>query len=195
MFGRLLRVVRPFGYRTIMVLVDRVDEPTLINGEPMRMKAFVWPLFNNKFLQQDDIGVKLLLPLELRHLLGRETTEFFREARLDKQNLIDRLTWSGATLYDLCSTRLNACRRDGEPAVSITDMFDGDVAHRDLVDGLEQLQQPRDAFKFLYQVLQEHCRSVPDETPQWRIPRAVLDSVRRAQVDRMAGMLRGERPA
>ncbi|MHC4413838.1 MAG: hypothetical protein ACYS0G_01000 [Planctomycetota bacterium] len=195
MFARLLRVVRPFGYRSIMVLVDRVDEPTLINGEPQRMRAFVWPMLNNKFLQQDQIGVKLLLPLELKHLLSRETGEFFREARLDKQNLIERLTWTGATLYDLCTARLNACRPTGDSPMSLTDMFDGSVTPQDLVDSLDQLQQPRDAFKFLYQLIQEHCRNVPEEQPQWRVPRPILDSVRRAQVDRMTGMLRGERPA
>ena len=43
---------------TMLVLVDRVDEPTLINGEPERMRALVWPLLNNKFLQQDRVGVK-----------------------------------------------------------------------------------------------------------------------------------------
>ena len=95
----------------MLVLVDRVDEPTLINGEPERMRALVWPLLNNKFLQQDRVGVKLLLPLDLRYLLNRETSDFFREARLDKQNLIERLIWSGSVLYDLCTARLNACRQ------------------------------------------------------------------------------------
>ena len=195
MFARLLRVIRPFGYRSIMVLVDRVDEPTLINGEPRRMQAFVWPMLNNKFLQQDHVGVKLLLPLELRRLLSQETTEFFREARMDKHNLIDRLTWSGATLYDLCSARISACREDGDPPPPLTDMFDDSVTHQDLVDALGQMQQPRDAMKFLYQVIREHCTNVPEERPQWQVPRPLLDSVRRSQVDRMNGMLRGERPA
>jgi len=36
---------------------------------------------------------------------------------------------------------------------------------------------------------------VPEERPQWQVPRPLLDSVRRSQVDRMNGMLRGERPA
>ena len=43
MFGRLLNVIRPLGYQSILVLVDRMDEPTLINGEPERMRALVWP--------------------------------------------------------------------------------------------------------------------------------------------------------
>ena len=195
MFGRLLNVARPFGYQSILVLIDRVDEPTLINGEPDRMRALIWPLLNNKFLQQDRIGVKMLLPIELRYLLNRETGEFFREARLDKQNLIDRLSWSGAVLYDLCSARLNACRPRELPPISLRDLFDQNVTQQDLVDALDQMQQPRDAFKFIYQLIQEHCSNVPEEVPQFSIPRPVLDGIRKQQVERMTGMLRGVRPA
>jgi hypothetical protein len=197
MFGRLLNVIRSFGYRTVLVLVDRVDEPTLINGEPERMRALVWPLLNNKFLQQDRVGVKLLLPLDLRYLLNRETSDFFREARLDKQNLIERLTWSGAVLYDLCTARLNACRSpqgDGGK-VALRDLFDDSVTTQDLVDALDQMQQPRDAFKFVYALIQEHCANVPDERAEFKIPRPVLDTIRKQQVERMSGMLRGVRPA
>ena len=195
MFSRLLRVIRPFGFRSIMILIDRVDEPTLISGEPERMRAFVWPLLNNKFLQQDHISVKLLLPLELRHLLHRETAEFFREARMDKQNLIERLSWTGAMLYDLCAARLTACLGDGAPPVSLADMFDESVTAKVLIDALDEMQQPRDAFKLLYQVIQEHCANVPEEKPQWHVPQSILDSVRRDQVGRMHGMLRGHRAA
>lgn len=195
MFGRLLSIIRPFGYSSLLILVDRIDEPTLINGEPERMRALVWPLLNNKFLQQDRVGVKLLLPLDLRHLLNREGVDFFREARLDKQNLIERLTWSGAVLYDLCSARLNACRVKESPSMSLRDLFDESVTTQDLVDALDQMQQPRDAFKFVYALIQEHCANVPDERAEFKIARAVLDSIRKQQVERLSGMLRGVRPA
>ena len=195
MFRRLLNVLRPFGYRSIMVLVDRVDEPTLINGEPARMRSLVWPMLNNKFLQQDSVAVKMLLPLDLRHLLNRESPEFFREARLDKQNLVEKLVWSGAVLYDLCSARLNACRPADASPISLRELFDDSVTTQDLIDALDQMQQPRDAFKLIYQVIQEHCANVPEESPQWKIARPVLDAIRKQQVERLGGMLRGVRPA
>jgi hypothetical protein len=195
MVQRLLRVVRPLGYRSILVLFDRIDEPTLINGDAKRMKAVVWPLMNNKFLQQDHFGIKMLLPLDLKHELFRESTEFFREARLDKQNLVERLTWSGAMLYDICTARLNACRPDGSEAVSLRDLFDESVSHQDLVDALDQMQQPRDAFKLMYQIIQEHCANVPEEQPVWQVPKLMLDAVRKHQVERLGNMLRGVRPA
>jgi hypothetical protein len=195
MVQRLLRVIRPLGYRSLLVLFDRVDEPTLVNGDAKRMKMVVWPLMNNKFLQQDHFGIKMLLPLDLKHELFRESTEFFREARLDKQNLIERLTWSGAMLYDICTARLNACRPEGSEAISLRDLFDESVSHQDLVDALDQMQQPRDAFKLMYQVIQEHCANVPEERPVLNIPKLTLDAVRKQQVERMGNMLRGVRPA
>ncbi|MFW6060810.1 MAG: hypothetical protein ACODAQ_11565, partial [Phycisphaeraceae bacterium] len=181
---RLVGVLNELGYVGLVVLVDRVDEPTLISGEADRMKALVWPMLDNKFLQQEGVGLKLLLPIELRHLLMRESSEFFQEARLDKQNMIDRLTWSGTTLYDLCTTRLNAVRPAGVETISLTDLFEDGVTRDGLIDALDQMHQPRDAFKFLYQVIQEHCRMVPEEEQNFSIPRLTLENVRKMQSQR-----------
>jgi len=195
MLDRLRRVVRPFGYSQIIILIDRVDEPTLVNGETPRMKAVVWPLFNNKFLQQTHIAFKMMLPLELRHELYRSPSDFFQEARLDKQNMIDRLTWPGTMLYDLCGARINACLEEGAEPVSLTQLFDESVNRQDVVDALDQMRQPRDAFKLIYQVILEHCSATTDEEANWHIPKLILDQVRRKQVDRIEGFQRGLQPA
>lgn len=191
----LLEVLGRFGYTGIMVLVDRVDEPTLVSGDPEKMRAIVWPMFDNKFLQQRGVGVKLLLPIELRHMLHRESAQFFQEARLDKQNMIDRLTWSGTTLYDLCTMRLQACQSEDAEAVSLTDLFAEDVSREMLIDGLDQMHQPRDAFKFLYQTIQEHCRLVPEEEQNFKIARLTLETVRKQQSQRVQELYRGLTPA
>ena len=193
--ARLVDLLESFDYVGLLVLVDRVDEPTVISGNPQKMRDFIWPVFDSKFLQQDRVGLKLLLPVELRHMLHRESAEFFQEARLDKQNLIDRLTWSGATLYDLCTERLRACQRDGADPVYLTDLFDADASRDVIVDSLDQMHQPRDAFKFLYQVIQEHCRMVPDDQAKFTIPRPVLDTVRKMQSQRVQELYRGLSPS
>jgi len=195
MFARLRRVLRALGFRSAIIVVDRVDEPTLISGEPERMKAVVWPLLSSKFLQMEGFGFKLLLPLELRHALFRESSAFFQEARLDKQNLIEQLGWTGATLYDLCTARLQACLEEGAEPIALADLFAEDVSRQDIVDALDQMHQPRDAFKLLYRCIQEHCSNVTDEQPQWRIPQLILETVRRAQSDRVQQFTRGVRPA
>lgn len=192
---RLLGVLAALGYEGIMVLVDRVDEPTLICGHDQRMRSVVWPMLDNKFLQQDGVGIKLLLPIELRHLLHRESTDFFQEARLDKQNLIDRLTWSGTMLYDLCTARLRACRREDPAGIHLTDLFDADVSREMIIDALDQMHQPRDAFKFLYCVLQEHCRMLTEDQAIYKIARLTLEAVRRQQSQRVQELYKGLTPA
>jgi hypothetical protein len=195
MLARLRRVLAPLGYSGVLVVMDRVDEPTVINGETNRMRAVIWPLLNSKFLQQEGVGFKLLLPIELRHELFRESSSFFQEARLDKQSLIERLSWTGAMLYDLCNARLRACRETGAEDIALTDLFEADVTARALIDALDQMHQPRDAFKLLYRCMQEHCASVTDDEPKWRIPRLILESVRKQESDRVQMFFRGIRPA
>ena len=195
MLDRLKRVLGVLGYGGVVVLVDRVDEPTLINGDPERMRSVVWPMFNNKFLQQESFGLKMLLPVDLRHALFKESSAFFQEARLDKQNLVERLSWTGSMLYDLCDARLKACRDPEADPIGLLDLFAEDVTGRDVVDALDQMHQPRDAFKLLYRCLSEHCSNVTAEQGQWRVPRLVLEQVRKQEADRVQQLYRGIRPA
>lgn len=195
MFRRLRRCLTAVGCGACVIVVDRVDEPTLVGGDPDRMRAVVWPMLNNKFLQMDGFGIKLLLPIELRFALYRESAAFFQEARLDKQNLIDRLAWTGVTLYDLCGARLNACLKPSASPIALRDLFEDDVTRQDLVDALDQMRRPRDAFKLLYRCVQEHCASATDDEPRWKIPRLTLESVRKREQERVDQLNRGVRPA
>jgi hypothetical protein len=192
---RLRRVLRAFGYSGMIVVVDRVDEPTLISGDPDRMKAIIWPMLNNKFLQQDGVGFKLLLPMELRHAVFRESSAFFQEARLDKQHFVEHLAWTGPMLFDLCNARMAACTYVGAPPITLPDLFAPDVTRQDLVEALDRLHQPRDAFKLMYRCLMEHCASVTAGQNEWKVPRHVLMSVLKSESDRLQQMYRGIRPA
>ncbi len=194
LLDRFKRVLRPLGYSGVILIVDRVDEPTLVSGDPERMKALTWPMLNNKFLQQDGLGVKLLLPVELRHALFRESSAFFQEARLDKQSLVERLTWTGAMLFDLCEARLRACRPASTEPIDLMAIFDEDVSRQDVIDALDRMHQPRDAFKLMYRVLTEHCSSVTAGENAWRIPRHVLQTVQKQESDRVQQLYRGIRP-
>jgi hypothetical protein len=194
MLERLKRVLRAFGYSGLIVVMDRVDEPTLVRGDPDRMKAVVWPLLNNKFLQQEGLGCKLLLPMELRHAVFRESSTFFQEARLDKQSLIEHLSWTGATLYDLCESRINACANAGTTAPKLIDLFAEDVTRQDVVDSLDRLHQPRDAFKLIYRCMTEHCAAVTRGDGNWKIPRHILNAVVKQEAERVQQLFRGIRP-
>lgn len=195
LLDRLRRVLRAFGYSGLIVVIDRVDEPTLIAGDSEKMRAVIWPMLTSKFLQNQGFGIKMLLPIELRHALFKESAGFFQEARLDKQNLVERLTWTGAMLYDLCDARLKACRAPGESPISLMDLFEAEVQTKDVVDALDQMHQPRDAFKFLYACIHEHCSNVTADQNAWKLSRQTLEFVRKQQSDRVQQLYRGIRPA
>src|SRR5262249_43966082 len=41
-------VLDTLGYSGIVVLIDRVDEPQQIEGDPRKMRALIWPLLDHK---------------------------------------------------------------------------------------------------------------------------------------------------
>ena len=86
-------ILKRFGYNSMMVLVDRVDEPHLINGAPERMRDFLWPMFDNKFLKHPNMGFKLLLPAEVNYYLSRQEKEFYerRPARQTESHSLSRM--------------------------------------------------------------------------------------------------------
>ncbi len=165
---KLQAILRTLGYTGIIVLVDRLDEPHLINGSVELMKALLWPMLDNKFLKHPGLGLKLMLPLELTRFLDREEKQFYERARLDKQNLIANFEWSGEALFDVANARLQACS-NGQKTVSLCDLFAPSVTERRLIDTFRQLRVPRRLFKFLYRLLVNHCNAHTDHQPVWQI--------------------------
>jgi hypothetical protein len=169
-------VLKTLGYSGIIVLVDRVDEPHLVNGSPDQMKALLWPMLDNKFLKHPGIGFKLLLPIELSYYIDREDRDFYQRARLDKQNMVPSLLWTGEALYDVANARLQACAANGSHP-SLRDLFAESVGERRLIDALRTLRVPRHLFKFLYRVFVSHANAHTDENPSWRISPETFESV------------------
>jgi hypothetical protein len=176
LLNKLQAVLRPLGFTGIVVLVDRVDEPHLVNGSVERMRDLLWPMFDNKFLKHPGIGFKLLLPVEVSFHLAREDREFFERSRLDKQNLIRSLEWTGESLYDVANDRIRACAEPNNGQVSFRKLFDESVSEGELIATLERLRVPRHLFKFVYRLLVEHCNRYTDDNPRWTIARETLQS-------------------
>ena len=168
-------LLQTFGFTGIIVLLDRVDEPHLINGAAERMRALIWPLLDNKFLKHMGLGIKLMLPIELTRFLEREDRDFFQKARLDKQNMVSSFEWTGETLYDIAGARLRACAAAGS-SPTLQELFEETLTQRQLIDSLRQLRTPRHLFKFLHRLLINHCNSYTDETPNWKIPKTTFDA-------------------
>ncbi len=172
---KLQSILETLGFKGIVVLVDRVDEPHLINGSPKLMRALMWPMLDNKFLKHPGLGLKLMLPIELTQFLEREDSEFYQRARLDKQNTVRSLEWTGQALYDVTSARIQACAVEGATP-ALRDLFDPGLSDQRLLDALRSLRVPRAAFKFLYRVLVAHCNAHTDMNPKWQISPETFES-------------------
>ena len=168
-------LLRALGFSGIIVLVDRVDEPHLINGSVELMKALVWPLLDNKFLKHPGLGLKLMLPLELTRFIDREDKQFYERARLDKQNLVSNFEWTGEALFDVASARIQACS-NGQAPSGLRELFAPAITERRLIDTFRQLRVPRRLFKFLYRLLVNHCNAYTDQQPVWQISSEMFES-------------------
>ncbi len=176
MLAKLQTVLRGLGFEGVVVLVDRVDEPYLINGSAELMRALIWPLLDNKLLKHPGLGFKLLLPDELSYFIDREDREFHERARLDKQNLVRSLQWTGQSLYDLANVRLEACAApDRKP--TLRDLFDDAVDDRRLMAAMQSLRVPRHLFKFMYRLLVTHTNAHSDQEPVWKIGVSTFETV------------------
>jgi len=168
LLGKFQRLLGMHGYSGIIVLVDRVDEPHLINGTAELMKLLVWPLLDNKFLKHPGLGLKLMLPIELSEYVQRETPEFYQRARLDKQHVVSSFSWTGEALFDVTNARIAACALDGFKP-KLRDLFDPSVSDTRLIEAMRSLGVPRRLFKLLHHVMVVHCNTYTDEAPQWQI--------------------------
>ena len=176
LLGKLQNVLEHFGFGGMLVLMDRVDEPHLINGQAELMRAFVWPILDNKFLKHPGTGIKMMLPIELRRYVDREDRDFYQRARLDKQNMIPSLQWTGEALYDLAGSRITAVAADGA-SPSLRSIFDESISDQRLIDAFQSLRVPRHLFKFLYRLFVAHCNAFTDDSPSWQISDQLFESI------------------
>ncbi|MBL8848506.1 MAG: hypothetical protein JNG89_02435 [Planctomycetaceae bacterium] len=174
---KLQSVLKSLGFDSIVVLMDRVDEPHLVNGAADRMRDFVWPMFDNKFLKHPGMAFKLLLPAAMVGYLQKQEREFYDRSRLDKQNLISSLTWSGQALYDIANDRIRACAKLAEgKQPGIMDLFEPGVTEVEMIGIFDRLRAPRHLFKFLHRLLVDHCSKYTDDKPEWKIKRETLQA-------------------
>lgn len=176
MLMKLQMVLQTFGFRGIIVLVDRLDEPHLINGSAELMKALLWPLLDNKFLKHPGLGLKIMAPIELTRFIDREDRDFYQRARLDKQNMIASFEWTGEALYDVANARLAACALDGAQP-RLRDFLDDQVSDRRILEALRSLRTPRHLFKFMYRLFVQHCNAHVEGDQAWKISAENFESM------------------
>ena len=176
MLEKLQLLLRSLGFPGIIVIIDRVDEPDLVNGLAERMQALVWPILDNKLLKHPGLGFKLLLPSNLLYFLDRESREFNERARLDKQNLIRNFDWTGEALYDLLAARMKACSSLSDQPVTPNDLISDSISEQRLLSSMQSLQTPRSLFRFWYRLVAEHCKQHRSASPVFAISSELFES-------------------
>ncbi len=177
LLSKFQAVLKRLGYHSVVVIVDRVDEPDLkdldvkVTWTPAEMHNVLRPIYDLKFLTTPGFGIKLLLPRELYALLAREAPEFHQRARLDKQNLIPSLVWTGPSLCDLVNERLRASAAEGSSAVTLRGLLDDSIKDDEIINTFGRMRIPRSVFKFMFRLLTNHCMSCTGDQPQWTISR------------------------
>jgi hypothetical protein len=172
---KLQGLLQTLGHTGIIVLVDRLDEPHLVNGSAELMKALLWPMLDNKFLKHPGLGLKLMLPIELTRFIEREERDFYQRARLDKQNMVPSFEWTGEALFDVATARLRACAQPGtEP--KLADLFEPAVSQQRMIEAFRTLRVPRRLFKFLYHLIAAHCNAHTDQQPNWKIAATLFEA-------------------
>lgn len=176
LLNKLQAVLRKLGYSRIVVIADRVDEPHRISGNAAVMHQLMRSIFDLKFLQHPDLGIKLLLPGDLYPYIQSEKQEFRDRARLDKQKFIPSLVWTGQSLEDLINDRLRVCTEEGNSPTTLRTLLDDRLSDPELTSHLGQLKIPRHVFKFMYQLLMTHCNNHTEGNPAWQISRETFTS-------------------
>lgn len=195
---RFIGLLAEFGYPSFYVLMDRVDEATLLAGRAELMRPFVESLLEHRLLQFEGLALKLFLPIELSRLYLGASPDELKSMRLDKANSIPELRWSGQELSEVAAQRLRAVRPAETPADHpggrLSDFFEDEVSEAEIREALGALGTPRLAFGFLGALLSEHARELDDDLPAdgpgWRIPKRRFDILHAGWLDRARGLRR-----
>ena len=190
---RLFDLTDAFGYSGWYILLDRVDEPSLLSGDSKLMSQFIEKLLDIKLLQYPGLALKLFLPIELETLYRTATPEDLKRMRLDKSNLIPELKWGGQELYEIANKRLRVCLKHGSQLKTLDGLFDPEFDLEHLRSTMQALGTPRYSFGFLSSVVLAHVNELPGDLakddPAWRIPLSRFEVERAAWIDR-TGLLR-----
>ena len=144
------------------MLVDRVDEPYLINGSTELMRALVWPMLDNKFLKHPGLGAETVAADRTGAAVGPRGPRFPSAGPLGQAEP-DSL--AGAGPANRCTIwPTPACGLCGRGSVAVVRrFFRQEVDVRRLKDAFTTLRVPRHLFKFMYRLFTAHCNAHSDD--------------------------------
>lgn len=193
LLDHFMGLLEVFNYEGIYVLLDRIDEPSMLSTRVELMRIFIEKLLDIKFLQYPKLGLKLFLPIELDEIHRNASPEQLKKMRLDKSNLISELKWSGQELYEIANQRLQSCQKPEQQKTQLANMFSDDFDFNHLRDTLSMLGTPRYAFGFFSSLFTEYVKDLPndisEDDPRWKISPSHFEVIKATWIDK-SGVLR-----
>ncbi len=184
---RFLTTLEAFGYHGVYILIDRVDESTLLAGREEWTRPLVEKLLDHKLLQHPGLAFKLFLPIELSKMVLGASPDDLKRMRLDKSNTVHELRWTGQEIVEIANQRLAASGDAASPR-RLADFCAEDLSPDHVRETLNELGTPRHAFGFLSTLFAEYARNLPEELEAtdaaWNIPLAHFDVVRASWLDK-----------
>jgi len=193
LLDQFMGIMEVYGYNGLYVMLDRIDEPSLLSSRVDLMRPFIEKLLDIKFLQYPKLGLKLFLPIELDEIHRNASPEQLKRMRLDKSNLISELKWSGQELYEIANQRLLSCQKSSSSKHHLSELFAEEFDFNHLRDALTMMGTPRYAFGFFSSLFTDYVKDLPNDLPEgdprWKITPAFFEVVKASWIDR-SGVLR-----
>ncbi len=175
-FNRLITIVQNFGYSCVYILIDRVDEAPIVNGDSGQTHRLIKPLMANlHLLETPNSAFKFFLWDQIEDEL-RGSGDF----RADRVPIF-QLIWTQQELEQMLSKRLAAFSNH-----KITHL--NQVCSDDLDFDLHKLVcflgngSPRDVIRLAASILDEHTRRGDTEEPLTRI--AIAEGIKKFSSER-----------
>ena len=165
-------VLHTLGYAGIIVLIDRVDEPQQVEGDPAQdarldlaaARSQVPPASRHRreAPAPDRAG---LLPREGRQGVLRPRPA--RQAQHDQAAALDRPVALRPGLRPPPRLPPRAVEQRRRPR--LRKFIDDAISDDYLKESLANLRTPRHLFKFLHRLIEEHCHRHTEDAPRWTI--------------------------
>ncbi|MBI5034502.1 MAG: winged helix-turn-helix domain-containing protein [Chloroflexi bacterium] len=159
----LIGAAQKAGFRHLICLVDEVDEPQVVQGQPEKMARLLTALMKPSVREVPGVTFGYLLPTTVKSILQNQRTVF----RLDRCRVV-ALTWSNADLQKLIRQRMTYYSRDQlAPYHSLGELCERGNFAENIDDEIAALAagNPRAMLWLANRLIELHCAAEPLTIP------------------------------
>lgn len=150
----IVEIIRKLGFRSIYVLIDRIDESELSGNDPVASFKVIEPILRDlQLLEFDGVGLKLFLWDQLE-------PSYSKIARRDRVQQ-ETLEWDDAMLKEMWSKRLEAFSRGRINSLNVVSLRSAMSYPTDELALVFANGSPRDMIRIGRQIITEQLQTDP----------------------------------